>query len=144
MSDPKAPLPPDAEARIVEARLKLRDRFLDKISRSPGSADPRPLGTGPKNRHGMPLIPVGQTETAKWPVLDLGRQPEVTPSTWELLIDGAVENPVRLSWTDFNALPQVEDVSDFHCVTTWSKLDIPWKGVQLSTVIALARSSARQ
>lgn len=134
--------PPGAEARIVEARLKLRERFLEKMRGSPAAADPRPLGTGPKNRHGMPLIPVGQTETEKWPVLDLGRHPEVPLDRWTLVVDGAVESPVRLSWTDLLALPQVKDVSDFHCVTTWSKLDIPWEGVQLSTVIALARPLA--
>ena len=36
------------------------------------------------------------------------------------------------------ALPQVEDTSDFHCVTTWSRLDLRWRGVRLSTVLALA------
>ena len=36
-------------------------------------------------------------------------------------------------------MPQVSDVSDFHCVTTWSKLDVPWKGVSFATIAALAR-----
>ena len=72
-------------------------------------------------------------------MLDLGRLPNVPLSKWELVVDGAVEEPVRLSWKDFQELPQVKDVSDFHCVTTWSKLDVPWEGVQLSTVLALAR-----
>ena len=39
-------------------------------------------------------------------------------------------------------MPQTKDVSDFHCVTTWSKLDVPWEGVQLSTILALARPHA--
>jgi len=132
-------MPDDKESRIVEARMKLRQRFLDRIARTPGAADERPLGEGPQNRHGMPKLPVGQTETSGWPVLDLGRQPDVPLETWELIVDGAVEEPQRLSWKDFLALLQVEDVSDFHCVTTWSKMDVPWKGVQLATVIALAR-----
>ncbi|MBS2021049.1 MAG: sulfite oxidase-like oxidoreductase [Deltaproteobacteria bacterium] len=139
---PDDPSDSDAEARIVEGRLKLRQRFLDKMNKSASLADPKPLGTGAPNRHGMPLIPVGQTETKKWPVLDLGRHPQVPEAQWKLVVDGAVENPLTLSWADFLALPQVEDTSDFHCVTTWSKLDIPWKGVQLSTVIALARPAA--
>ena len=29
------------------------------------------------------------------------------------------------------ALPQVEDVSDFHCVTTWSRFDNHWRGVRI-------------
>jgi len=37
------------------------------------------------------------------------------------------------------ALEQVEDESDFHCVTGWSRLDIKWKGVRVSTVIAMSK-----
>jgi DMSO/TMAO reductase YedYZ molybdopterin-dependent catalytic subunit len=127
------------QARILEARMKLRDRFFEKIKGTPAQNDPRPLGAGPANRHGMPQVPVGQTVTHKWPVLDLGRQPEVPLDRWQLVVDGAVEAPQRLSWKDFLALPQITEVSDFHCVTTWSKLDVPWEGVPLAAVIALAR-----
>jgi DMSO/TMAO reductase YedYZ molybdopterin-dependent catalytic subunit len=129
----------DRESRIVEARMKLRQRFLDRMEGTPGAADERPLGSGTSNRHGMPKLPEGQTETQGWPVLDLGRQPSVPLEKWELLVDGAVEEPLKLSWNEFLALPQTKDTSDFHCVTTWSKMDVPWEGVQLSTVIALAR-----
>jgi DMSO/TMAO reductase YedYZ molybdopterin-dependent catalytic subunit len=129
----------DKESRIVEARMKLRERFLDRMKETPGSADSRPLGHGAPNRHGMPKVPEGQTITHGWPVLDLGRQPNVKLSEWELVVDGAVEEPLKLSWKQFLELPQHKDVSDFHCVTTWSKMDVPWEGVQLSTVLALAR-----
>src|SRR5215467_9909501 len=131
----------EKEARIVEARMKLRDRFQKRMQATPSAGDSKPLGSGPPNRHGMPKLPVGQTVTKGWPVLDLGRQPNVPLSQWELVVDGAVEQPVRLAWKDFVALPQTKDASDFHCVTTWSKLDVPWEGVQLSTVLALARPS---
>jgi DMSO/TMAO reductase YedYZ molybdopterin-dependent catalytic subunit len=133
----------EKEARIVEARMKLRERFQERMRGTPGAADEKPLGSGPINRHGMPKLPVGQTPTKGWPVLDLGRVPNVALSKWELIVDGAVEQPVRLSWKDFEALPQVKDVSDFHCVTTWSKFEVPWEGVQLATVIALARPTAQ-
>jgi DMSO/TMAO reductase YedYZ molybdopterin-dependent catalytic subunit len=99
---------------------------------------PRPQGEGPPNRHGMPKLPVGQTETEKWPVLDLGVLPRIDLARWQLVIDGAVEKAVTLTWADFLALPQVEDVSDFHCVTTWSKMDLKWEGVRFSTLAALA------
>jgi DMSO/TMAO reductase YedYZ molybdopterin-dependent catalytic subunit len=124
----------EAEARIVEARAKLRDRYLRKAAS--GYA---PQGSGPINRHGMPSLPPGQTQTRGWPVLDLGRQPDILPSRWQLAVDGMVENPLKLSWRDFLALPQTQDKSDFHCVTTWSKLDVEWEGVQLATLLALAR-----
>ena len=125
--------------RIVEARMKLKARFEDKIKQTPSVSDSRPMGSGQTNRHGMPVLPVGQTITKKWPVLDLGYLPDVTAETWALTIDGAVEHPARLTWTDFMALPQTDDQSDFHCVTTWSKLNINWRGVRLLDLAALVQ-----
>ena len=84
-------------------------------------------------------LPPGQTLTTGFPVLDLGVQPQTPLSEWTLSMDGLVENPVTLSWPQFNALPQVDDLSDFHCVTTWSKFDCRWGGVALTTLYELAR-----
>ena len=86
-------------------------------------------------------LPPGQKLTTGFPVLDLGVQPEITEQDWRLRIDGLVENPVSLTWSAFNALPQVEDVSDFHCVTTWSKFDCRWGGVAFTTLYELVRPS---
>jgi DMSO/TMAO reductase YedYZ molybdopterin-dependent catalytic subunit len=125
--------------RIIAARMRLRDRFFERIKRTPSVADERPQGSGPPNRHGMPKLPVGQRQVTNWPVLDLGAQPTIPTSRWSLQVDGAVEEPLTLSWDDFQKLPQVEDVSDFHCVTSWSLMDQRWKGVQFSTIAALVR-----
>lgn len=129
-----------AAAQIIAARMRLRERFLDRIAQTPALADDRPLGSGPPNRHGMPQLPVGQRATApdKWPVLDLGRQPRISVTEWELVVDGECHTPRRLDWQAFMQLEQVEDASDFHCVTGWSRLDMRWKGVRLSTLAALA------
>ncbi|MBO9637464.1 molybdopterin-dependent oxidoreductase [Siphonobacter aquaeclarae] len=123
--------------RIVEARLKLKARFEEKMKQTPSQADARPMGSGDPNRHGMPVVPVGQTLTQKWPVLDLGYHPSISHDRWRLIIDGEVENPVTLTWEEFMALPQTDDTSDFHCVTTWSKLDMPWQGVRFMDLAAL-------
>ncbi|MGH8019567.1 MAG: molybdopterin-dependent oxidoreductase [Opitutaceae bacterium] len=72
-------------------------------------------------------------------MLDLGVQPEIPLAQWSLALDGEVERPQKLDWAAFNALPQVEDVSDFHCVTTWSKLDCRWGGVAFTTLYELVR-----
>src|ERR1700712_4178623 len=125
--------------RVVEARMKLKVRFEEKIQQTPSVADARPLGSGAPNRHGMPVLPAGQTITKKWPVLDLGIQPDIATSEWRLVVDGAVENPFQLNWEDFMALPQTDDTSDFHCVTTWSKLNIDWKGVRMLDLAAIAQ-----
>jgi len=129
----------EKQRRIVEARLKLRERHLTKIHASASMSDPRPMGSGAANRHGMPKVPSGQHVTKSWPVLDLGVKPNISTAQWSLRVDGAVEAPVTLDWAAFMALPQVEDVSDFHCVTTWSLMDSKWTGVSAATVIALAR-----
>ena len=129
----------DKLQRVVEARMKLKARFEEKMQLSPSIADTRPLGKGNPNRHGMPTVPVGQIITHKWPVLDLGIQPETPLEEWQLVVDGAVDHPLSLNWEDFMALPQTEDISDFHCVTTWSKLDMHWEGVRLLDLVALAQ-----
>jgi DMSO/TMAO reductase YedYZ molybdopterin-dependent catalytic subunit len=97
-----------------------------------------PEGSGPTNRHGMPRLPIGQHEVKNWPVLDLGEQPTVSLKGWKLEVSGLVEHPFTLTWDDFLALPQVDDVSDFHCVTTWSRYENHWKGVRFRTIAELA------
>lgn len=96
-----------------------------------------PAGSGPPNRDGRPRLPIGQHEVRNWPVLDLGDVPDIPRSEWRLEIAGAVENPVTLTWPDFMAMPQTEDVSDFHCVTTWSRFGNHWRGVRLRDLAEL-------
>ena len=125
---------------LVERRLKYIQRqiALDKGDVNVRFRGHRPEGTGPANRHGMPQLPVGQHEVKNWPVLDLGEQPDVPLDSWKLEVGGLVENPFTLTWEQFLALPQAEDVSDFHCVTTWSRLDNHWNGVRFKTIAELA------
>ncbi len=68
-------------------------------------------------------LPPGQSLTLKWPVLHYGSIPPFDPAKWDFKISGQVEEPVRLTWEEFRALPQTETTSDFHCVTRWSRLD---------------------
>jgi len=131
---------PNKLNRVVEARMKLKARFEEKIKLTPSVADDKPMGNGKPNRHGMPTTPPGQIITAKWPVLDLGSQPNISKEKWRLIVDGDVDHPVTLTWDDFMTLPQTEDTSDFHCVTTWSKLNMHWQGVRLIDVAALVHA----
>ena len=84
-------------------------------------------------------LPPGQRLTDGFPVLDLGVKPEIPLGEWTLTLDGLVRRPTVLTWAGLNALPQVEDVSDFHCVTTWSKYDCRWGGVALTALYELAQ-----
>jgi DMSO/TMAO reductase YedYZ molybdopterin-dependent catalytic subunit len=125
---------------LVERRLRYieRQRALQREARVRDAGLARPQGTGPLNRHGMPVIPVGQRPVPNWPVLDLGDTPEVPLDAWRLEVRGLCEQPLSLTWTEFQALPQVDDTSDFHCVTTWSRLDNRWRGVRFRTLAELA------
>jgi DMSO/TMAO reductase YedYZ molybdopterin-dependent catalytic subunit len=125
---------------LVERRQKYIQRRIDLDK---GTVDVkfrgrRPEGTGPTNRHGMPRLPIGQHAVQNWPVLDLGEQPEIDTHAWKLEVGGLVENTFTLDWAQFLALPQVDDASDFHCVTTWSRYDNHWRGVRFNTLVELA------
>jgi DMSO/TMAO reductase YedYZ molybdopterin-dependent catalytic subunit len=124
---------------LVERRLRYIQRqiALDKSAVNVAFSGQRPKGSGPTNRHGMPQLPVGQHEVKNWPVLDLGEQPVVSTDTWKLDVGGLVENPMTLTWDRFLSLPQAEEVSDFHCVTTWSRFDNHWRGVRFKTIAEL-------
>ncbi len=58
---------------------------------------------------------------------------------------GTVKIRFSLTWDEFLALPQAEDVSDFHCVTTWSRMDNHWRGVKFHTLAerAVPKDDAR-
>jgi DMSO/TMAO reductase YedYZ molybdopterin-dependent catalytic subunit len=125
---------------LVEKRLRYieRQRQLHRDTVNVRFEGLSPQGTGPANRDGKPKLPVGQHEVRNWPVLDLGDVPDVRLDEWRLEIGGLVENPMSLTWDAFMALPQVEDVSDFHCVTTWSRFNNHWKGIRFRTLAELA------
>jgi DMSO/TMAO reductase YedYZ molybdopterin-dependent catalytic subunit len=74
-------------------------------------------------------VPPGQNLTTKFPVLHVGHPPGLDPKIWTLKVPGEVEHPLTLTWQGLLALPSTTSVSDFHCVTGWSRLDNQWEGV---------------
>lgn len=83
-------------------------------------------------------IPAGQKQVTNFPVLDLGIRPNVNTTNWSLRVFGLVENPLEFNWIAFRSLPQIKDVSDFHCVTRWSQLDMVWEGVSARELLMQA------
>ncbi|HUC16084.1 MAG TPA: sulfite oxidase-like oxidoreductase [Acetobacteraceae bacterium] len=129
-------------AEAEDPKVTLLGRIKDKlIERKQEWAREGRLLTGtwanPEQR-----LPPGQRLVRDWPVLDLGVQPSVPLSHFRLDLDGAVENRAHLSWETFLALPQVESVSDMHCVTQWSRYDNHWKGVAAHTLVELVTPTA--
>jgi DMSO/TMAO reductase YedYZ molybdopterin-dependent catalytic subunit len=83
-------------------------------------------------------VPPGQYVTEKFPVLHYGSVPRVDLATWDLRVYGEVDNPLKLSWDEFRALPRKQVTTDIHCVTRWSKLDTSWVGVPVSDLLGRA------
>ena len=84
-------------------------------------------------------VPPGQRETRKFPVLHEGSVPEFRKEEWDFSVEGQVENPQLMSWKEFKELPSVKVVSDFHCVTGWSRLDNEWEGIRFTDIAKLAK-----
>jgi DMSO/TMAO reductase YedYZ molybdopterin-dependent catalytic subunit len=69
-----------------------------------------------------------------------GSFPTYDPSTYRLVVDGLVEQPLSLTLTDLlERLPQVEEIRNFRCVTGWEVPDVRWGGVRIADILRLAR-----
>jgi DMSO/TMAO reductase YedYZ molybdopterin-dependent catalytic subunit len=84
-------------------------------------------------------VPPGQTLTDKFPVLSFGATPRFKPEQWDFRVVGLIEKPLLFNYQQFRALPQTRLVADFHCVTTWSRLDNAWEGVAVKDLIAMVK-----
>jgi DMSO/TMAO reductase YedYZ molybdopterin-dependent catalytic subunit len=81
------------------------------------------------------LLPIGG-----WRIYTIsGSMPIFDPSTWRLEIGGLVERPRTLTYDDLRALPHVEQVSTFHCVTGWTVKNVHWGGVRFQQLFDLVR-----
>ena len=80
-------------------------------------------------------VPPGQHLAKGFPVLTYGDTPQISLTEWQLEISGLAESK-RYTWDDMMALPQQDFTADFHCVTTWSKLDVKWSGVAVPDFLA--------
>lgn len=125
----------------VYKKLTKRQFMLRKAASAMSPSDNERIPADLRHR-----VPPGQTLTKKWPVLHYSGVPVfMDMGTWQFRVFGDVEQPLSLTWDEFRRLPAVRRTSDFHCVTTWSRLDNRWEGVLFSTLASLAkpRSQAR-
>jgi DMSO/TMAO reductase YedYZ molybdopterin-dependent catalytic subunit len=87
----------------------------------------------------MPRLPPNQRLTTDFPVLHFGKVPEFNSKTWDFRVEGLVENPIRLTFDELLALEKTVDVSDFHCVTGWSRFENKWEGIRFNDLAKLVR-----
>jgi DMSO/TMAO reductase YedYZ molybdopterin-dependent catalytic subunit len=88
-------------------------------------------------------LPPGQSLTLKWPVLHYGSVPRFDSERWNFRVYGLVQTPLQLNWREFGQLPRTSYVSDFHCVTRWSRLDNRWTGVAMKEILRRATPDSR-
>lgn len=60
------------------------------------------------------------------------------PVAYRLSVSGLVDRPRAYSLADLEALPRTSLTRDFHCVTGWQVLQVPWQGVRLAELIDAA------
>ena len=75
-------------------------------------------------------LPPGQYQSTEFPRFGLPRYASRFPGRAEELrveVVGEVEQSLVLA-EELRDLPRVDQVSDFHCVTTWSHRSLPWSG----------------
>jgi DMSO/TMAO reductase YedYZ molybdopterin-dependent catalytic subunit len=120
---------PKYNEKMIAAKLKQLERFKKEKKRRTEAQERRRL-------------PPGQHEVENFPVLDLGVHPPFDPKTWSFEVFGEVENPRKWTWEEFLKLPKSAQTSDFHCVTTWSRFDLPWAGVKMTDLCALVKPKA--
>lgn len=111
-------------AKVIEGKIKVAQR-----------------GARPSAQGDNPRIPAGQKQVFDFPVLDLGMEPDVSVERWRLRLFGLVDQPIELDFDGLRQLPQQQFTIDFHCVTRWSQLDMPWEGVLARDLILRAAPS---
>lgn len=84
-------------------------------------------------------VPPGQHLVSGFPVLHVGPVPAFDPQTWRLRLFGLVHEERRYTYAEITPgtlFPRTTVQGDFHCVTTWSKLDNTWEGIKFTDLLA--------
>lgn len=97
----------------------------------------------PEQASGASSLPPGQFAVGALEVLHVDGVPQINLDTWAFDVNGEVENPLKLNWNQFTQLPKTVSVSEFDCVTGWTKLDNRWEGVRFGEIAKLARPTGK-
>lgn len=77
-----------------------------------------------------PSLPPGQVEVLDFPrfgLLNFAFRFPTETERIDVAVDGDVEHPSRFS-AELESLERVEQVSDLHCTTTWTRRGLRWGG----------------
>jgi DMSO/TMAO reductase YedYZ molybdopterin-dependent catalytic subunit len=88
-----------------------------------------------------PEYPISSIEPQELRINSFNSVPKIDPATFKLVIDGAVNQPMRLSLSDLQKMPLQSMVIRHICVEGWAAI-VQWGGVRLRDLIALAQPQA--
>ena len=92
-----------------------------------------------RNKARDPRLPPGQYDAGdQWPVLNAEVTPRLDTATWTFRVEGLVERPTTWTWDELHALAPSTYEGAIHCVTTWSKFDMTFRGVSVDTLLEIA------
>ena len=94
-------------------------------------------GTLLARKGGGASLPPGQHHRSDFPRFGLPRYANRVPNVvgaWTLDLGGDAVVPVPLDHVALQSLPRTDQVSDFHCVTTWTFSGARWSGFRFSDV----------
>lgn len=105
----------------------------------PGTALARFFGAGQTS--GIGAGSTGGTPTGDFAAYYTvtGSYPTVQLSDYRLRVDGAVEAPTILTWSEVMAMPSYQETVNFQCVTGWSVANAGWDGVHLREFVKRVR-----
>ncbi len=95
---------------------------------------------------GKARVPAGQHVVTKFPVLHVGPVPAFDPDTWSFKVFGLVREEKTYTYealTSGTPFPVSTVAVDFHCVTSWSKLDNVWGGLRFVDLLDHIRMSPK-
>jgi DMSO/TMAO reductase YedYZ molybdopterin-dependent catalytic subunit len=81
------------------------------------------------------ILPPGQTAIDEFPRFGTHiRVRPIVPRRYVVRVGGDVATRCEIQLAELADLPRVEQVSDFHCVATWSRLGLRWSGMRFVDV----------
>ncbi len=116
-------MPNEINEKYIEAKEKLANLFRNKKH----------------SENVNKRLPPGQYLTEKFPVLDLGVKPEFDKAKWSLKVYGLIEKELSFTYNKILKMPATNLTEDFHCVTSWSKFDVKWKGVSFKDFVKIVK-----
>ncbi|MEK7631206.1 MAG: molybdopterin-dependent oxidoreductase [Patescibacteria group bacterium] len=116
---------PQYNEKYIEAKERQASQHKTTGERDAGHAD---------------RLPPGQILTQGFPILDLGIRPRHDEyASWKIFVRGLSETTRDFSLDEIRTLGHDERTLDFHCVTRWSRYDLPWGGMLFSRFCQLVK-----